>query len=105
MSTALQLESDPLALIVVATDFSETAALALERALDIAQRHRSEIALVHVMQPDLPPMAAPEMIVIPPNYEHLLRAACLEGLEHAAERVRAKGIAVSQHLEHDCFFW
>ncbi|MBW1883366.1 MAG: universal stress protein [Deltaproteobacteria bacterium] len=99
MSTALQLESDPLALIVVATDFSETATLALDRALDIAQRHRSEIALVHVMQPDLPPLAAPEMIVIPPNYEDLLRAACLEGLQHAADRVRAAGIAVSEHLE------
>jgi nucleotide-binding universal stress UspA family protein len=99
MSTALELESDPLARILVATDFSETASLALDRALDIAQRHRSEIALLHVMQPDLPPLAAPEMVVVPPNYEEVLRAACLEGLEHTAMRVRAAGVAVTQHLE------
>jgi nucleotide-binding universal stress UspA family protein len=99
MSTALELESDPLGCIMVATDFSDTAALALERALDIAQRHGSEIALVHVMQPDLPPLAAPEMVVIPPNYEDVLRDACIGGLDHAAETVRAAGVAVSQHLE------
>ena len=62
MSTVLKLESDPLARIVVATDFSETASLALDRAMDIATRHQSEIALVHVMQPELPPLAAPEMV-------------------------------------------
>ena len=99
MSIALELESDPLACIVVATDFSETASLALDRALDIAQRHQSEIALVHVMQPDLPMLAAPEMVVIPPNYEDLLRSACTEGLALAAQRVRAAGVTVTEHLE------
>lgn len=99
MSTVLKLESDPLARIVVATDFSETAALALDRAIDIASRHQSEIALVHVMQPDVPPLAAPEMLVIPPNYEDLIQEACLEGLRHAADRVSAAGISVSEHLE------
>jgi nucleotide-binding universal stress UspA family protein len=99
MSTVLKLESDPLARIVVATDFSETASLALDRAMDIATRHQSEIALVHVMQPELPPLAAPEMVVMPPNYEELIEEACLEGLRHAAARVREAGIPVSEHLE------
>ncbi len=99
MSTALELASDPLEQILVATDFSETAALALDRAIEIARRHGSEIALVHVMQPDLPPLAAPEMVSIPPNYEQMLRDACNEGLENAASQVRAAGVSVTQRLE------
>jgi nucleotide-binding universal stress UspA family protein len=99
MSSVLKLESDPLSLIVVAMDFSPTAYLALDRAIEIATRHQSRIALVHVMQPDLPPMAAPEMVVIPPNYENLIEEACLEGLRHAAARVREARILVTEHLE------
>jgi nucleotide-binding universal stress UspA family protein len=99
MATAIELASNSLEIILVATDFSETASLALDRAIDIASRHESEIALVHVMQPDIPPLAAPEMIIVPPDYEKLMREACLEGLERAAERVRAAHIPVSQHLE------
>lgn len=99
MATAIKLESDSLGVMLVATDFSETASLALDRALELAIRHECEIALVHVMQPDLPPLAAPEMVVIPPNFEEMLREACNEGLRQAAERVREKGVRVSQHLE------
>lgn len=99
MATAIKLESDSLSTIVVATDFSETASLALDRAIEFAIRHESEIALVHVMQPDIPPLAAPEMIVIPPNYEEMLREACTEGLTKAAQRARERGVRVSQYLE------
>ena len=91
MATAIELESDSLGTIVVATDFSETASLALDRAIEFAIRHESEIVLVHVMQPDIPPLAAPEMIVIPPNYEDMLRGASTEGLTTAAQRVREAG--------------
>ena len=99
MSTVLELASDPLALIVVATDFSETAQLALDRAIEIATRHQSEIALLHVMQPDVPPLATPEMVVMPANYEELIQEASSEGLRHAADCVREAGIRVSEHLE------
>jgi len=99
MSTVLKLESDPLSRIVVATDFSDTASLALDRAIEIASRHQSEIVLVHAMQPDLPPLAAPEMVVIPPDYERLLEEACHEGLKHASDRVREARIPVSERLE------
>jgi len=99
MSTALELESDPLSRIVVATDFSPTAGLALDRGLDIAKRHGSEIALLHVMQPELPTLAAPEMVVLPPDYEQVLRDACLEGLSEAAQQVKSAGVRVSEHLE------
>jgi nucleotide-binding universal stress UspA family protein len=100
MATAIRLESDSLGIVLVATDFSETANLCLERALELAVGHEAEIALVHVMQPDLPPLAAPEMVVVPPNYEEMLREACQEGLEKAAERARERGVRVQVHLEH-----
>ncbi len=99
MATAIELASDPLQTILVATDFSETAGLALERALDIAIRHESAIALIHVMQPDLPIVASPEMIVVPPDYERLLREASSEGLAHAADRARQAGVRVREILE------
>lgn len=99
MATAIKLESDSLGIILVATDFSETADLALDRALELAASHESEITLVHVMQADLPPLAAPEMIVVPPNFEEMLREACVGGLSQAASRVREAGLRVSTHLE------
>lgn len=99
MATAIKLESDSLGTILVATDFSKTASLALDRAIEFAVRHQSEIALVHVMQPDIPPLAAPEMIIIPPNYEEMLRDACMEGLTKAAQHAREGGVRVSQYLE------
>ncbi len=99
MATAIRLESDSLSTIFVATDFSETASLTLDRAIELAASHGAEIGLVHVMQPDLPPLAAPEMIVVPPNYEEMLREACTEGLALAAARVREQGIPVNQFLE------
>ncbi len=99
MATAINLESDSLGIILLATDFSETASLALDRAIELAASHGSELALVHVMQPDLPPLAAPEMIVVPPNFEEMLKDACNEGLTRAAAIVREAGVHVSTHLE------
>jgi len=85
--------------ILVATDFSETAALALDRAMEIARTHSCDIVLVHVMQPELPPLAAPEMMVVPPNLDEVLREAAAQGLEDAAARVRDAGISVSAQVE------
>lgn len=100
MATAIDYASDPLGEILVATDFSTTSSMALDRAIDLARRHESEIALVHVMQADLPIFASAEMIVVPPDYADKLRDASVEALEREAERVRAAGIAVTTHLEH-----
>ena len=99
MAIAIEWVSDPLSTIVVATDFSETAEVALDRAIDLALGHGSEIALVHVMQPDAPVVASPGMVVIPPDYERLLRDASAEGLARAAERVRVRGVSVREVLE------
>lgn len=100
MATAIDFASDPLSEILVATDFSPTAALVLERAIDLARRHGSEIALVHVMQTELPAFASAEMIVVPSDYADRLREASSDALEHEAARVRAAGVSVTTHLEH-----
>lgn len=99
MATALEWVTDPLATIVVATDFSETAEVALDRAIDLAERHESELALVHVMQPDAPVVASPGMVVIPPDYERLLREASRQALAKKADRARAAGVRVREVLE------
>lgn len=99
MAIALDFDSDPLELILVATDFSDTANLALDRALDLATSHGSEIVLLHVMQPEMPVVAAPEMIVVPPDYERMLREASLTGLSHAGDQARAEGLNVREILE------
>lgn len=100
MATALDYANDPLGLILVATDFSATAALVVDRAIDLARRHESEIALVHVVQPDLPNFASTEMLVVPADYAERLRDVSNEALEQEAERIRAAGVTVSTHLEH-----
>jgi nucleotide-binding universal stress UspA family protein len=100
MATAIDYATDPLGEILVATDFSATASLVIERALDLARRHGSEIALVHVMQTDLPAFASAEMIVVPPDYADRLRSASSDALEAEAARIRAAGISVTTHLEH-----
>ncbi len=100
MATAIDYATDPLGEIVVATDFSQTAKLVIDRAIDLALRHESGIALLHVMQPDLPTLASPEMLVVPPDFADRLRAASNEALDQDAERIRALGIAVTTHLEH-----
>lgn len=100
MATAIDYANDPLSEILVATDFSPTSALVLERAIDLARRHGSEIALVHVMQTELPAFASTEMLVVPSDYAERLRDASQEALEHEADRARAAGIVVTTHLEH-----
>jgi nucleotide-binding universal stress UspA family protein len=99
MVTVPELVHDPLEVILVATDFSDTANLTLERALDIARGHGSEIILLHVMQAEMPTVVASEMIVVPPDYEGMLRDASSQGLRSAGGRVRAAGVRVREVLE------
>lgn len=100
MATAIDHASDPLGEILVATDFSQTSERVIERAIDLARRHESEIALVHVMQPELPSFASTEMLVVPSDYAERLRVASNESLEREASRIRAAGIPVTIHLDH-----
>lgn len=99
MATAIELASDPLEIILVATDFSETARLSLDRAVELALRHDAEIVLLHVLETDIPTVATPEMLYVPPDYERQIREASNEGLRQEADRVRTAGVRIREILE------
>jgi universal stress protein A len=81
----------PVRRIVVATDFSPTADLALDTATELAATFKAQIAIVHVTA---------AAIVMPPPFELVpvvtlfpqLPRRVQEGLESRAERVRKVGV-------------
>jgi nucleotide-binding universal stress UspA family protein len=83
-----------LATIVVATDFSPTAALALERAKELAREHGARIVLAHAIT--LQPFAAggPELGTLPRDFEYQVREASVKRLNGLAEEIRSDGIEV-----------
>jgi nucleotide-binding universal stress UspA family protein len=75
--------------VLVATDFSETAGLALQRGAEVAARHGGRLVLVHAFNPQSMTIAMPAHVMVPTaldekireiNEERLRRLA--EGLEH-----------------------
>jgi nucleotide-binding universal stress UspA family protein len=85
--------------ILVATDFSVTAGLALDRACELAAEHGAEVVLVHVLGPNPIPMAGPEVMVLPPNLDEQLREASREALDRAIAEAKDRGVSVSGELE------
>jgi nucleotide-binding universal stress UspA family protein len=84
----------PLTTIVVATDFSPTAELAIARAKELAREHGARIVLVHAIT--LQPFAAggPELGTLPRDFEYQVREASAKRLEDLAEEIRGEGIEV-----------
>lgn len=71
-------------MILCAVDFSEASECALELAVDLARRHRAQLTVAHVHE--LPPAAANEVLVSPPElFEEAIRVA-----ERELERTRAR---------------
>jgi nucleotide-binding universal stress UspA family protein len=83
--------------IVVATDFSASAERALDVALAIAQHGRAEIHLVHALEVPRA-VLSPYAMAIPDDLIAGARDAARTKLEAAAERVRARGFAVTTTL-------
>jgi nucleotide-binding universal stress UspA family protein len=84
--------------ILVATDFSETSRVALDRGCELAVEHGSEVVLVHVLGPNPIPMAGPEVMVLPPNLDAQLREASREALDRAVAEAGERGVAVRGEL-------
>jgi nucleotide-binding universal stress UspA family protein len=82
--------------ILVATDFSATADVALEWALEIARLHGARIHLVHGL---LLPSQMTDYIPSPPNLAEEIRQAALTRLDETANRVREAGIGVTTDLK------
>ena len=83
--------------ILAATDFSPCAAHAVDAALDIAERYRATLTLVHV----IPPSAYLDFAsgiegqaIASIDYQEAVRGAVKEGWRNEEARIRARGIGV-----------
>ena len=87
----------PIRRILVATDFSQHSARALEAALDLALQFGAEVDVVHAF--DLPiPLLTPYEVAVPDSYLEQTRNAAAKQLAAAAEQASARGIEVKTHL-------
>jgi nucleotide-binding universal stress UspA family protein len=80
--------------ILVPTDFSSTAAQAIEVAIAFAQRFGAELELFHAQS--MPTYVFPDAVMpVGPELMRDLDRAVASELERNAERVRAAGVVVS----------
>jgi len=84
--------------ILVATDFSETAGLALDRACELATKHAAKLVLVHVLANPPIPLAGPVPVLLPLDIEDQIRAVSHEKLEVLAQGVRDLGLETEVRL-------
>jgi len=78
--------------IVMATDFSENADVALAWAEQLARQHQAALVLVHAVASE--PFAAPEFVSWPQRHAAGIRARAESQLHRQAEAVRRRGLAV-----------
>lgn len=82
--------------IAVATDFSHNAMPAFAWALELAQRHHSELVLVHALLPESAP--APDFAPMPEHYYRSVRDEARAKLEALMAEVRPAGLSISLEL-------
>jgi len=85
--------------IVVATDFSGFAAIALHQGLAIARRHGAELVVVYANHPGARPADLPALRGVQENYERFTRdhlAEVRRRLESLRDRIDGDGASVSQ---------
>jgi nucleotide-binding universal stress UspA family protein len=95
MSEAGTLGAPALRTVVVATDFSTTAAAALDWAAEIARPHGARIELVHALT-----LPAPPTDLLPPGveFQEEVERGARERLERTAQELRSAGLEVGSHL-------
>lgn len=84
--------------VVVATDFSPTAGLALDRACELAKARGDRLVLAHAVSIEPVPMAGPELLVLPVDYESKIHEASETALQKLVDETKQKGIDVSGSL-------
>ncbi len=84
--------------LVVATDFSPTAAVALDRACELALVRGDKLVLTHAVSIEPVPMAGPELLVLPVDYESKIHEASETALQKLVDEVKQKGVDVSGSL-------
>jgi nucleotide-binding universal stress UspA family protein len=83
--------------LLVAEDFSEHAAAALETAISLAQELGARVEIVHVYQRPVE-MLTPYEIALPDSVVVEVRKAASERLKGSIEKVRAAGLQGAAHL-------
>ena len=83
--------------IVIATDFSEPAAVALDRSIDYAKQFGAELHIVHVFSLPVPAVGIYDF-AIPESGIQEARATATQRLEKDAEKAVSAGITTHTHL-------
>ncbi len=78
--------------IFVATDFSETARMALDRACEIATKHGAKVVLVHALAGQAVSLMGPDPVLLPLDIDAQNRAASCKKLEVLAQDIRGLGL-------------
>ncbi|HYU33751.1 MAG TPA: universal stress protein [Thermoanaerobaculia bacterium] len=86
--------------ILVGTDFSPTAAVAVEWAVELARQQGARVELVHAVTvpPSVPEYVSPGAIAPGPLFDAEVRSAALARLEREAASLHEKGIEVDTWL-------
>lgn len=82
--------------IVVATDFSENAGVALAWAQELARQHHAALALVHAFSAESP--TAPEFVAWPQKYQDEIQASVRSQLDRQTKAARSCGVTVDCEL-------
>jgi nucleotide-binding universal stress UspA family protein len=82
--------------ILVATDFSETAGVALDWAVELARQQHARLELVHAVT--IPPSVPGPLAVPGPTFDEQVRQAARDRLDQAAAALQERGIAVQSFL-------
>ena len=85
--------------IVVATDFSPTASLALDRALELARAREARIVLAHAVSYRAFAGGSARLGLLAPDVDQQIRDASRGPMQELEDRVRAAGLEVVVELE------
>ncbi len=92
----------PLSKIVVGTDFSGDADIAVKQALNIARKHGAELVLLHIGTiPERPSEIPPQLLSVATEYHEIMKERLTEvrdKLEQLRERIDGQGARVSQMM-------
>lgn len=89
-------EQATLRTIVVATDFSENAGVALAWAEQLARQHHATLVLVHAFTAE--PHAAPEFVAWPQKHSDAIRSSIEQQLLRQTNTARASGVTADSEL-------
>jgi universal stress protein A len=86
--------------IVVPTNFSETAMLALESAIVLAQESHAELHVCHAFE-YVAPMVSPYEIPVPEDFVQQTRAAAEDRLDDLVTKGKSAGLYCEGHILAD----